>query len=200
MKKAIIISSIVAFTVIVIVILNFLYQGGFFERREVVTTTTALNETINKKTTEEEITVVEIKGAVKNPGIYTFYYSPVRIADVIEMAGGLTQLANTDDLNLASIVSNNSSITISSLDQSSSYTPGGSSQEEAVSTNTSTKVNINTATLNELMTLKGIGEKRAQNIIDHRKAYGFFLTIEDVKDVEGIGETVFEAIKDSITV
>ncbi len=62
------------------------------------------------------------------------------------------------------------------------------------------KININTATVDELMTLKGIGEKKAASIVEHREKHGSFITIEDLKNVKGIGDKIFDKIKDHITV
>ena len=108
------------------------------------------------------------------------------------MAGGLTPLANTDALNLAEIVENNSSIYISKSVDSDSYTIKMGTVKG--------KININTASLSELMSLSGIGERKAQSIITYRNTNGFFKNIEELKNVDGIGDALFESIKEDITV
>lgn len=193
MKKTIILASIIAFTVIAVVALNFMYQSGMFEKRnnkEIEITDASFHLTTTKK--EKIDIVVEIKGAVKYPGIYHFNYSPVLVYDVIEMAGGLTSVANTDNLNMAAVISNNSCIVVGQSEEDSSYTLN---EGETIS-----KININTASLDELISLPGIGEKKAQSIISYRKENGFFKQIEDLKNVEGIGNALFESIKDDICV
>ena len=193
MKKTIILASIISFTVIVVVILNFMYQGGLFNRREETPKNYVSTTTIKKSTTTEEIRIiVEIKGAVKYPGVYVFDHSPVLVYEVIDMAGGLTSVANTSDINLAMALESNESITISSNSSAKSYV---SKIGEGRG-----KVNINTANKETLKTIPGIGDSKAVNIINYRKTNGFFKSIEDIKKVDGIGESIFESIKDYITV
>ncbi len=191
MKKTIILAIIISITIIAVVILNFMYQGGVFNRsvtnEKKVTTTKA--EVIT--TTKKEEVIVEIKGAVKYPGVYRFDHNPL-IIEVIDMAGGLTSIANTDNINLASVVESNQSIIISSNTSNKSYI--GEIGE------TSTKININTANKEKLMTIPGIGSSKADNIINYRKNNGFFKKIEDIMNVDGIGESIFNSIKEHITV
>ena len=192
MKKTIILASIISFTVIVVVILNFMFQGGVFNKKEVVNTTPTYT-TIKKTTTTEKVKViVEIKGAVKYPGVYIFDHSPVLVYEVIDMAGGLTSVANTDDINLAMALESNQSITISSNSSVKSYVSNIG--------DTKTKVNINTANKDTLKTIPGIGDTKANNIIAYRKKNGFFKSIDDIKNVDGIGDAIFESIKEYITV
>ena len=193
MKKTIILASIISFTVIVVVLLNFMYQGGLFSKRnERTTKTIQTTTTIEHTTKEKEEIVIEIKGAVRYPGVYVFDHYPVLVYEVIDMAGGLTSIANIDNINLAGIVEANQSIVISSNSTLKSYiVEMGES---------SSKININTANKEQLMTIPGIGEAKANNIIKYRKTNGFFSKIEDIKNVDGIGESVFESIKVYITV
>ena len=192
MKKTIILASIISFTVIVVVILNFMFQGGVFNKKEVVNTTPTYT-TIKKTTTTEKVKViVEIKGAVKYPGVYIFDHSPVLVYEVIDMAGGLTSIANTDDINLAMALEPNQSITISSNSSTKSYVSNIG--------DTKAKININTANKDTLKTIPGIGDTKANNIIAYRKKNGFFKSIDDIKNVDGIGDAIFESIKEYITV
>lgn len=135
--------------------------------------------------------VVEIKGEVYYPGIYEFYSDEVLIIDVIDMAGGLTNRADTSLINCAEIVTNHSCITIGRK---------GNNSYISAETNEIGLININTAGLNLLMSIPYIGEKKAQDIIAYRKTNGFFKKIEDIKMVSGIGDALFEKIKDYITV
>ena len=193
MKKTIILVSIISFAVVLIVLFNFLYKGGHFDRvKKTTTIETTITTTKSQSTTKNETIIVEIKGAVNYPGIYEFNRTEVRIYEVIEMAGGLTPLANTDALNLAEIVENNSSIYISKSVDSDSYTIKMGTVKG--------KININTASLSELMSLSGIGERKAQSIITYRNTNGFFKNIEELKNVDGIGDALFESIKEDITV
>ena len=191
MKKTIILAIIISITIIVVVILNFMYQGGMFNRRVTVTNTQAVTTIKQSTTTEKEVVIIEIKGAVKYPGVYTFDHKPL-VIEVIDMAGGLTSIANTDNINLAAEVESNQSIVISSNSTAKSYIAEiGESQS---------KVNINTANKDRLMTIPGIGSAKADNIINYRKTNGFFKKIEDIKNVDGIGDAIYNSIKEYITV
>ena len=152
------------------------------------------------------------KGEVKNPGIVKIKEG-ARIADVIEMAGGLTDKANITNINLAYVIEDGQKITIPSKESieekenQNEYISSESGQgviEETPKTNLesneNTIVNINKASKEELQTLQGIGESTAQKIIDYREQNGNFKQIEDIKNVPGIGDSKFEAIKESIKV
>ena len=108
------------------------------------------------------------------------------------MAGGLTRLANTDNLNIAQIIEGNSCIVISSRSDNDSYTLSIGEEKN--------KININTASFDELVSLQGIGEKKANSIIEYRKRNGFFKSIDEIKNVEGIGDALFNQIKEDICV
>lgn len=174
---------------------------------------------------------VDIKGAVVNPGVYEIEEDK-RVIDVINLAGGLREDANTLLINLAKTVTdemvviiytetqikeastkeNNDIITPidtvcncpevtndACLNSQSSQTEKSSNSNNS-SVETSSKVNINTATLEQLQTLSGIGESKAKAIIEYRESNGNFTNIEDIKNVSGIGDSVYEKIKDNITV
>ena len=159
--------------------------------------------------------LVDIKGAVKKPGVYKLSSNSI-INDVIEVAGGLVKNATTDDINLSKAIYNEMVIYVSTKNelkdkQSSSIIPSNSSTLNSNNTNvtsggevsscvSSIKVNINNASLDQLMTLNGIGESKAQKIVEYRQINGLFKSIEDIKNVSGIGDTYYEKIKDYITV
>ena len=138
----------------------------------------------------EEITI-HVIGEVKYPGI-VILKSGQRIVDAIEAAGGETEEADLNKLNLAQLLNDGDKI----------YVPNKSDEIEdnKDTTGKSSTVNLNTATLEELTSLPGIGESTAQKIIDYRKQNGKFKVIEDLKNVSGIGESKFDNIKDKITV
>ena len=145
---------------------------------------------------EQDLITVDVKGAVKSPGIYNL---PVgsRVHDAVQKAGGLTEEADSKSLNLAQKVS----------DEALVYVP--TKGEEAVSQQTASgttpstskdkKVNLNKASLEELKQVKGLGGKRAQDIIDHREANGKFKSVDELKKVSGIGAKTIEKLKDYVT-
>lgn len=175
----------------------------------------------SKELEEKKYITVDISGAVKNPGIYTLEDGK-RLNDVIEVAGGLTDEAYDDYIalyiNKARILNDEEKIYIpkvndknsaeltkiaSSYINNSSYNTNPSTANSSTSTesiiNIGTKININTASKEQLMTLKGIGETYSQRIIDYRNKKKFS-SIEEIKNVKGIGDKTFEKIKDCITV
>ena len=180
-----------------------------------------------KKDEEEEEEVyyqVDIKGEVINPGIYTVKEGS-RVIDVIRLAGDLTEVADTSVLNLSKKVKDEMVIIVYSYDEVVNFTATKEKeeieQEACLSQNgiqndacikdstddtssssvvISGKVSLNTATLDELMTLPGIGESKAQAIIEYREEVGAFQNIEELKEVSGIGDTIFDQIKENITI
>lgn len=145
--------------------------------------------------------------------------SSSRVIDVIEKAGGLTENANTTVINLSKKVTDEMVIIIYSNDQVKDFAKTKEIEQQVqnnclqkdenslvndacitTSTNTSSKISINTATLEELQTLPGIGESKAKDIISYREANGSFTSVEDLLKVSGIGEAVLAKIKDYITI
>ncbi len=134
---------------------------------------------------------VYVTGAVKNPGVYEVP-SDTRVFQVIDKAGGFTEGADAERLNLASIVQDGSVIRVTDLSDQET-TANEESQDNGL-------ININTASLTDLTRINGIGESRAQAIISYREENGSFSCIEDIKNVSGIKEGLFNKIKDQITV
>jgi len=141
---------------------------------------------------EDELIWVHICGQVKNPGVYSFPEGS-RVFDAVEAAGGFTETADRDSVNLALTLSDEGKIYILSKEEQKNETNQDQSQ-------TDQKINVNRATLNELMTLPGIGQKRAESILKLRDKKGSFQTIEELLEAEGIKEGIFEQIKDFIKV
>lgn len=131
--------------------------------------------------------MVHVTGAVANPGLY-YLPKDSRVNDAILAAGGFLDNADKSYINLAGLVSDGEKIHVPELMPGLSI--GGSGL----------LVNINSATQSELENLPGIGPTLAKRIIDYRSQYGFFDTIDDLKDVPGIGEAIFIEIKDLVTV
>ncbi|MBM4427651.1 MAG: ComEA family DNA-binding protein [Chloroflexi bacterium] len=152
---------------------------------------------------------VHVIGAVPRPGLYEFAEG-ARVQDAIDAAGGMLSTANTDAINLAALLTDGQQLTIPYQsgnepveDATTLELPGAvvEETESAAGTNPSGDlININTASLDELNALPGIGPTIAQRIIDYREQNGAFSTIEEIMDVSGVGPTTFDNIKDLITV
>lgn len=173
------------------------------------------------KTTLKKYFKVDIKGEVVRPGIYTLEEG-LRVNDVIEMAGGLSNNANTSVINLSKKIEDEMVIIIYSNYQVNHFKDTKKDLEVEVSnckknnetdlendacikldsndSNSSGTISINTGTVEELMTISGIGKSKAENIIKYREEHGQFKEIEEIKNVEGIGEGLFDKIKENITV
>lgn len=215
-KPIIILSVIVALLVALNFYLLFLLNQKEEIEEDVVITEEAEDEV-------KKVFKVDIKGQINEPGLYEMEEGS-RVMDVINKAGGLTDNADTSVINLSKKVKDEMVILIYSRDEVEKLKeeeqepiivcpevndacvtdeleePLIPKKEEtsdgAVSTG---KVSLNTASLEELQTLDGIGESKAQAIIDYRTQNGPFETIEQLKEVSGIGDSTFEKIKDKIT-
>lgn len=158
----------------------------------------------NNQPEEKNKIFLHITGEVNMPGIIEIDEG-ARLADVIEAAGGFTENADINKVNLAYLVKDGQKINIpnvNSVDTNSYITEniGENIIIEDITSSSTNLVNINTATQTELETLTGIGPSTALKIIKYRKENGKFKTIEDIKNVSGVGDSKFEAIKDEICV
>ncbi|TSB46786.1 helix-hairpin-helix domain-containing protein [Alkalicoccobacillus porphyridii] len=150
--------------------------------------------------TQLEEIVVDVKGAVQMPGVYTLEVGS-RIDDAIRAAGGLTEKADSNQINFAMLLHDEMLIyapeegdeSHASINMTNQLDSGLGSAQQSL-------VNINTATENELTTLNGIGPSKAASIISYREENGSFQTIEELTNVSGIGDKSFEKLKDEITV
>lgn len=158
------------------------------------TETESKKENIELKSNE---VVVEIKGEVNKPDIYWLKEEQI-VADLIKMAGGLTDKADISNINRAEKLRNHQSIIIPSIDDTKNI--ANSSTTTASSNNANGLININTATESELDSLPGIGPAKAKQIIKYREENGGFNSIEDLKNIKGIGEKAFQDLQDKITV
>lgn len=149
-----------------------------------------------KKESQSVIAFVDLKGAVKKPGVYQV--TNERVNDLIQRAGGLLKNADTNNINLSQKLTDEMVIIINTkqeLKKIINPTINQTLKNDALITNNSenTLINLNTADLNTLMTLTGIGEAKAQDIINYRKQTPFTI-IEDLKNVKGIGDSTFDKI------
>lgn len=215
----------IEFIFCVIVILLFIFLFADFTPKQKINKKE--EKTIEKTTIKEKTTkiMVDIKGAVEAPSVYEMKEGS-RIIDVINKAGGLKPNADTSMINLSKKVEDEMAITIYTSEdvknletkcapcecpEVSSACISSSKEEKAdlksnenetsdSSFNSNKKISINTATLEELQTLDGIGAARAKAIIGYRQTNGKFKKIEEIKNVSGIGDSIFEKIKDNITI
>lgn len=156
---------------------------------------------------------VDIKGAVKNPGVYEID-TDTTTYELIKLAGGLRSYADTSLINLSKKLSDEDVVIIYTIDEVNSLTSGDRSVKvvekecmcpkisnvSCVNTKVSKNViNLNTATIEELQTLNGIGKSKAEAIIEYRKNNPF-TKIEDIMNVKGIGKSLYEKNKESIGV
>ena len=181
-----------------------------------------IKEEVTEEIPKEEKIKVDIKGAVKNPGVYEIN-SNGRVADAIEISGGLTNDADTSIINLSKNLTDEMVIIIYTKEEVAEMLKGSTSikyiEKECIcpkiendacidnvidnkpDTNTSNeqKVSLNSATIDELMQLPGIGEVKAKAIIAYREENGGFKSIEELLEVNGIGESTFNKIKDQLS-
>ena len=164
---------------------------------------------------------IDVKGAVNKPGVY-LVDSNLTVNDVINIAGGLTEHADTSLINLAKKITDEMVIiiytkeevkksnlvdTVIKVVEKECVCPNiendgclnNEINDEITNKPQEILININTATKEQLLTIAGIGESKAQNIITYRETHGKFESIEDIKNVEGIGDKIYETIKIYIT-
>ena len=152
---------------------------------------------VKEEPLEQDLITVDVKGAVKSPGIYDL---PVgsRVNDAVQKAGGLTEQADSKSLNLAQKVNDEALVYVPTKGEEAASQQAGSGATS--STSKEKKININKASLEELKQVKGLGGKRAQDIIDHRESNGKFKSVDELKKVSGIGAKTIEKLKDYVTV
>lgn len=184
--------KVVALIVMVICIYTVLFYATKKVENEEKTNIVEANKDVETFEAKEKVInqKVYISGEITNPGVYTFNDGD-RIIDIIKYAGGETEDASLDNINLAEIVVDEQHIIIPNFNE-----------EIAISSNSSAfkKININNATEDELTELNGVGEATAKNIIKYREENGKFNSIEEIMNVSGIGEKTFEKFEDEITV
>lgn len=159
-----------------------------------------VEETSTEVSKEPSQLVIDVKGAVEKPGLYTLE-AGARVNDAVEAAGGLTSQADPKSINLAQKLSDEAVVYVASKDEhisvvtSTTASSAMSSEEKSTS-----QVNLNTATEADLQTISGIGAKRAADIIAYREANGGFKSVDDLNNVSGIGDKTMESIRPYVTV
>ncbi|WFA03789.1 helix-hairpin-helix domain-containing protein [Bacillus sp. HSf4] len=151
----------------------------------------------DKKNEEKEEIVIDLKGAVKQPGVYEMKAGD-RVHHLLKKAGGTVKKADQKQVNLAAILRDGMVVYIPFQgEEASAHSESGSYLAEGEEENT---ININTASAKELEDIPGVGPSKAEAIVTYREENGPFQTIEDITNVSGIGEKSFEKIKSSISV
>ena len=208
-------------------IIILLYVGGFVYLLTIIKhdNKKVVNENI-KISKEVEVDsgyiYVDVKGSVSTPGVYKLKKDS-RVIDAIEKSGGITEEANTRYINLSKLLNDGDVVMVYSTKEindakkdktiyietpcvceevknDACITEENKKDETSNVANTNNKININTASIDELKTLSGIGDAKAKAIIDFRTTNGNFKSIEDIKNVNGISESLFIKIKENITI
>lgn len=206
-KKIIIFGCSLVVIIIVIILFFWLYNNGFEnsykDEIDVYDMTFIEGEDKNDEKTENKVSKIKvhITGEVLNQGLIELEEGS-RIDDAIKVAGNITEFADLSKVNLAYELSDGQKVYIPSIkDESEEYISENAGEnvieDEDVKDG---KININTADIDLLQTINGVGESLANKIIDYRKQNGKFKSIEDLKNVSGIGEKKFEDIKDKVIV
>lgn len=199
-------------TVIIILIIIFIGLAYYMyntNKEEQIQNLEITNEIVKNDVVKQEASVmikIHIAGAVSKEGLFELKEEN-RIADAIDLAGGLKGDADISNINLASKLEDGMKIYIPTIDETQNNKVNNEvtydkniSVSNGTSNSKNAKVNINSATQSELETLPGIGSATALKIINYRKENGKFSSIEDIKKVKGIGNNKYENIKDLITI
>ena len=169
-----------------------------------VSTTTANQESTEETSSESpesETILVDVKGAVQSEGVYELS-STARVNDAVKAAGGFSDQADKKSVNLAQKLSDEAVVYVASQGENVSVVQSATSSPatgDAGNENTE-KINLNTATVADLTTISGIGEKRANDILAYRDSQGGFSSVDDLNNVSGIGDKTLENIRPYVTV
>ncbi|MDW8758870.1 helix-hairpin-helix domain-containing protein [Streptococcus suis] len=158
-----------------------------------------VEETSTEASKELSQLVVDVKGAVAKPGLYTLEEGS-RVNDAVDAAGGLTSQADPKSINLAQKLSDEAVVYVASKDENVSVVSNTTASSAMSQEGNESKVNLNTATEADLQTISGIGAKRASDIIAYREANGGFKSVDDLNNVSGIGDKTMESIRPYVTV
>lgn len=192
--------GLTVFTIILLCVISVMYFSHRDEKSiEVVKSSN--NVQIDKSNTKE--IKVYICGEVRKPGVYTLIEGD-RVVKLIEMSGGFSEKADSNAINMAMKLKDEDFIKIPeknlNLSVPSQLTKKESNEVRSNKIDSANLININTSTKDELMNLPGIGEALSQRIIDYREKNGFYKSIEEIKNVSGIGDKLFDKLKDEITI
>jgi len=202
--------SIIVLVVIIIIGLGvILYKNTAYKENVVINPSSDNLENNSTVKVDSQPIIIHIVGAIKNPGVYKLKQND-RVIDAVKIAGGETEEANLDAINLAAFIKDGQKIIVPyrMYNKPNDEINGNISKNteevyyfnSSLSSSSSGKININTANTATLQTLSGIGPVLSDKIIEYRKENGLFGVIDDIKNVSGIGEKKFEGIKDLICV
>lgn len=196
--KEIVIKAAVIICIIAVAFFVFVFEGQSEKSEGDVVVQSTESKVESKEETQAPVSImVDVGGAVKTPQVVELKENS-RVADAISAAGGLTEQADTAGINQAAFLTDGEKVYIPEKGESGTML---SSLASAAGSGTGQqKVNINTATSEELQTLDGIGPVTAEKILTYRDSNGAFQNIEDLKNVDGIGDKTFENLKEHITV
>lgn len=209
---------------LILVLFLFAIIGYFKEKNDEISTKSIKKlSNVSKKTSNLKTLFVDVKGAVNAPGVYELEDGK-RVIDAINLAGGFSDKADTINVNLSKRLTDEMFIVIYTKQEIYNYKKSNETSNincasfecvcpdvkndacieknlkaENNKKEANNKVSINKATKEDLMSLTGIGESKANAIINYRNENGLFKQIEDIKNVSGIGDSVFEKIKNNIT-
>ena len=196
--------------IILLYIIGFVYLFTLIHNNKVNNNIKVTSNDDNKKSSE--FIYVDVKGSVETPGVYKLN-SDSRVIDAIEASGGITEDANTRFINLSKLLNDGDVVVVYSNTEIENakkdniiYIDTPCVCEEVKNDacykedSSSGKVNINTAKIDELKSLDGIGDAKANAIIKYRTENGNFKSIEDINNVSGISESLYSKIKENITV
>lgn len=193
--------EIVIIIIFLIIFFSYVLITNNEKEEYILENTIDIKENIGKKEETQEITnqkiIVDIKGEVNNPGTYELKENE-RVINAIEKAGGLKSNANTNDINLSEKVIDEMLIIIPSKEEKVEINNNITEKKTNTIEVKDNKISINKASLDELMTISGIGKTKAQNIIDYRKENGNFKSIDELTNVSGIGKSTLDKIKNYI--
>lgn len=161
----------------------------------------AEEQVVDEQDSDVQQVGVDVEGAVASPGLY-LVSADARVNDAVAAAGGMTQDADRQRVNLAQKVEDGMQVYVPSREEAAAASGAaatGAGQASASGLSKG-KVNLNTASAEELQTLSGIGPSLSQRIIDYRQANGPFKSVEDLRKVPGIGDTRFKSLKDLVCV
>ncbi|MCR4674812.1 MAG: ComEA family DNA-binding protein [Lachnospiraceae bacterium] len=172
-------------------------QSYFEAKEETEVETEASEETKESKSQSLDKIYVQVSGAVKHPGVFELLPN-ARVFEAIEAAGGLLENADETDLNQAALLEDGQKIYVYTIEEKELERVESTAEISGYSE--SGLLNINTATKEDLMTLSGIGESKAEAIISYREKNGGFSAIEDLKNIPGIKDGVYSKIADQICI
>ncbi|MCY8490375.1 helix-hairpin-helix domain-containing protein [Bacillus atrophaeus] len=190
--------------VVIFIVILLIFPGA--KKQEPVQQITASPDTAGTQVQQQESKgdadgekiIIDIKGAVKHPGVYELKTGD-RVSQAIEKAGGINSEADEKQVNLAELLQDGTVVYIPSEGEESTQSASANASVQN-GAGKEALVNINTASLEELQAISGVGPSKAEAIIAYREENGKFQAVEDITNVSGIGEKSFEKIKSAITV